>query len=1224
MVNGSNKQLQTTGPDVAFVAVQSADLKNASGTQLIKRFETPTNVPGLAGTIPAGSEVRFILYMKKNSNWGGLYPTAKLSTSAVGAPQVCSRTYTSRALDQTLFKYDFTCTAFQSVTVATSDRFILDISVELTPGPGNHSTKAEVDIEGTAGGNYDSLVKIPNPLPTPVVTSVTPSSARVNYSVVIGGSDFGASSGTVKFGTTSATPTAWSDTSITVPVPNIAVGSTSIVVTTAANMASAGFPFVVLGPPTITSLTPSKAHLTDAITVAGSGFAATQGTSTVKFNAVTAAPTAWSDTSITVPVPTGATSATSDVTVTILGQTSNGKVFTLIPPPTLSVAAPSSARRSDSVTIFGTDFGSAQGSNTVKFNGVVASVSNWSDTSITASVPTTATSGDLVVSISGQPSNALAFTVLIPGTMSGTVTRATGGSAVSGASVQAVLTGVVKGTATTAGNGSYTIADLDPGSYDVRVFATGLSPELRSGQSVTSQANTTVDVQMYAPGNVSGRVTQTDGTTPIAGAAVAVYSGATQKGTTNTNGTGDYSIANLHPGAYTVQAANPGYTTTEQGASVTESTTTTKNFSLAGAPANPVLYAYDALGRLVQVTDPAGESAIYRYDPVGNITSIERPGTASVAISSFTPLAGLVGDLVTIFGTGFSATPTQNVVTFNGAAATVTQATPTQLAVTVPSVAVSQTPYEIAVAVGANSANRSGFTVKADVGVPTIIGFSPTLAAVGAALTISGTNFDPVAGNDRLTLNASFAPVTSPTTTSMQTTIPSSAFTGHVAVATPNGTATSTNYLWIPPPPYTVADVEDTLTLSFDSATPVAVSAGNKIKLLAFDATEGQRVAIRADWTAGNSDVYLYGPFGTILQSRGSSGVVDSTDLPMTATYSVAVDPWFSNAATATLTLKIVPLDYRQEIAFASPLQFPLAIGQNAQLSFTGVAGQRVAVFESGFVCGTSSTSIVAADGAVVATECGGRLLDATTLPSAGPFTVRVDPYGWNAGTTTVTLYNVDPDISDTIGFGESNGKTVTMTVAQNAKLTFNGTTGQRLAINQTGLTCAQSSTSVHKVDPDGTLASPIAQSCGSTFIDTFPAGGLGTSGTYAIVVNPAGLSTGSATLTLYDVPADASGSTTVDGSGVVLQMNAVGQNGQVTFSGSQNQQVRVRVTGNNIPGFTTVKLMRGTTLIAQAASSSGTFDLGLQTLPATDTYTIIVDPDALNTGNATVSVTSS
>ena len=46
----------------------------------------------------------------------------------------------------------------------------------------------------------------------------------------------------------------------------------------------------------------------------------------------------------------------------------------------------------------------------------------------------------------------------------------------------------------------------------------------------------------------SGKVTQIDGVTPIAGAAVSVYAGPLKKGSAATNASGDYTIAALHPG----------------------------------------------------------------------------------------------------------------------------------------------------------------------------------------------------------------------------------------------------------------------------------------------------------------------------------------------------------------------------------------------------------------------------------------------------------------------------------------------------------------------------------------------------------------------------------------------------------------------------------------------------------------------------------------------------
>ena len=74
----------------------------------------------------------------------------------------------------------------------------------------------------------------------------------------------------------------------------------------------------------------------------------------------------------------------------------------------------------------------------------------------------------------------------------------------------------------------------------------------------------------------------------------------------------------------------------------------------------------------------------YRYDAAGNIVSIQRANPSPLAVSGFAPASGVVGTAVTISGTGFSAIATDNRVTFNGIAATVTTATAGALTVTVP------------------------------------------------------------------------------------------------------------------------------------------------------------------------------------------------------------------------------------------------------------------------------------------------------------------------------------------------------------------------------------------------------------------------------------------------------------------------------------------------------------------------------------------------------------
>src|SRR5208283_2279228 len=69
--------------------------------------------------------------------------------------------------------------------------------------------------------------------------------------------------------------------------------------------------------PSITNVNPSSGAVGTSVTITGTNFGATQGTSTVKFNGTAGTPTSWSATSIVVPVPSGAT--TGNVIVTVGG-----------------------------------------------------------------------------------------------------------------------------------------------------------------------------------------------------------------------------------------------------------------------------------------------------------------------------------------------------------------------------------------------------------------------------------------------------------------------------------------------------------------------------------------------------------------------------------------------------------------------------------------------------------------------------------------------------------------------------------------------------------------------------------------------------------------------------------------------------------------------------------------------------------------------------------------
>src|SRR5262249_23229106 len=120
-------------------------------------------------------------------------------------------------------------------------------------------------------------------------------------------------------------------------------------------------------------------------------------------------------------------------------------------------------------------------------------------------------------------------------------------------------------------------------------------------------------------------------------------------------------------------------------------------------------------------------------------------------------------------------------------------------------------------------------------------GFTPTIGTPGTAVTVSGTNFDATALNDRTSFNIINSSVSSATTTSISTTVPQ-AGSGHVSVSTQSGKATRTADFFIPPSPYTTADVVSTARIVTGGAVSFSITSTGKVALALFDGLEGHRV----------------------------------------------------------------------------------------------------------------------------------------------------------------------------------------------------------------------------------------------------------------------------------------------------------------------------------------------------------------------------------------------
>ncbi len=167
-----------------------------------------------------------------------------------------------------------------------------------------------------------------------------------------------------------------------------------------------------------------------------------------------------------------------------------------------------------------------------------------------------------------------AFAAPIPGTITGTVTAATGGAQLSGISVQSYVQNVSGGwdfsaSAVTGALGAYTLSDLAPGTYRVFFYdsAGAYLGEYYDGSHteagatdvlvVSGVTESNIDATLDLAGHIAGTVTELAGGTPLDGIEVNVYAfvdGAwVSFGWMNTDVNGFYDFGGLPTGLYRVQ-----------------------------------------------------------------------------------------------------------------------------------------------------------------------------------------------------------------------------------------------------------------------------------------------------------------------------------------------------------------------------------------------------------------------------------------------------------------------------------------------------------------------------------------------------------------------------------------------------------------------------------------------------------------------------------------------
>jgi N,N-dimethylformamidase beta subunit-like, C-terminal/IPT/TIG domain len=390
--------------------------------------------------------------------------------------------------------------------------------------------------------------------------------------------------------------------------------------------------------PKIDSFTPTSGRAGTLVTITGSGFA---DGATVAFNGLPAAAVQrLSETSIQATAPAGV--KTGPISVTTTGGTSTSATNFMVL-PTLSGFSPASGPVGTAVTIAGSDLAETTG---VDFNGVAATFTVSSDTTIQTTVPVGATTGALTVTTpAGATSSGTPFSVVPPVTIqsfqpdrgrAGTLVTITGSGFVSGATV--------------AFNG------LAAASVR-RISDTSLEATAPTGVKTGPIAVTTPGGTAASPSSFLVLPT-ISGFSPASGpiGAAVTISGVDFTGTTRVTFNGTAATFTV-PSDTTIQTVVP-----------------------AGATTGPLA-----------VTTPAGA------------TTTSTSFSVAPTVNGLTPTSGRVGAIVTISGLNFTGTTG---VRFNGAPASFSVTSATSIQATVPTGAMSG-PITVTTPAGTGSSATS-------------------------------------------------------------------------------------------------------------------------------------------------------------------------------------------------------------------------------------------------------------------------------------------------------------------------------------------------------------------------------------------------------------------------------------------------------------------------------------------------------------------------------------
>lgn len=284
---------------------------------------------------------------------------------------------------------------FNGVAATVTSASANQLTVLVPSGASNG--KITVETGGnTVTSNTDFTLVYP-----PTIANFSPQSAKASNIVTITGTNFDAirTNNTVKFNGEVAIINSASNTELQVYVPNLATtGKITLEVNGFSQTTTTDF--TIIPSPVMTDFSPKSGKEGNTVTITGKNFDTTPSNNLVKFNGTIATVTAATTTELQVTVPAGILDG--NITVEVAGDvTTSSEQFIVILPPTIAGFSPASGKIGSTITITGTGFDATATKNTVKLNGVTATVSFSTNTQLSIVVPNNATTGKIDLEVNG-------------------------------------------------------------------------------------------------------------------------------------------------------------------------------------------------------------------------------------------------------------------------------------------------------------------------------------------------------------------------------------------------------------------------------------------------------------------------------------------------------------------------------------------------------------------------------------------------------------------------------------------------------------------------------------------------------------------------------------------------------------------------------------------------------------------------------------------------------